>query len=347
VIRKILLCIVLIYTAAWFAIAYTLKGNVVGLVKRSETDNIKVTYTKVDVSGFPARWHIKLIEPKIQFISGVYSREFSSSVMTFIVYPSFKKASLSFGKEIKRQEVFHDQSTEYYMRSVEDIECLIKLNKPFYKLSNNDTVQSVTKSLQFDNKSLLVAHQDKELYNIDDVALLINRIITTGNEDIVLQLRFLYTGQEKFLNFKKAKLDLATVTSIATTQNNKDLIIKNFNVNHLNLVCDDNAVLEMVGSVKFSSNRLPLGKLSFELVNYHDVVDKLMPHNLVFPKKMVKSLIEKAVNSNASEAVKTDDGEISTYEKIKFDVEFSETGINVGAINLLELNVQNSKDEGN
>ena len=346
-IRKILLSIVIVYTAVWFSIAYYLKSNVVGLVKHSETDNIKVTYKQVNVSGFPVRWHIKFLEPKVQFISGVNSREFSSSAMTLVVYPSFKKASLSFGKEIKRQEVFQDQSTEYYMRSLQDIQCLIKLNKPFYKLSNNDTVQSVTKSLQFDNKSLLVAHQDKEVYHVDDVVLLINRIITTENEDIALQLRFLYTGQEKFLNFKKAKFDLSTIVNIALNQDNQDIIIKNLNINHLNLVCDDNAALEMAGSLKFFPNRLPLGKLSFELMNYHDVVDKVMPHNLVLPKKMVKSLIEKAVNSSVSEAVKTDDGEISTYEKIKFDVEFSDTGINIGAINLLELNVQNSKDEGN
>lgn len=346
-IRKILLCIVLIYTAAWFSIAYTLKSNVMGLVKRSETDNIKVTYTKVDVSGFPARWHIKLIEPKIQFISGVNSSEFSSSSMTFIVNFSLKKVLLNFGKEIKRQEVLHDKSTEYSLKSKEDIRLLVKLSKPLYKFSNTDKLQSVIKSLGLNNNLLSVVYQDKEIYNIADLTWLVSRVISNDNEDVALQLRFLYTGQEKFLNFKKAKLDLATVTSIATNQNNKDIVVKNFNVNHLNLVCDDAATLEMTGSLKFASNRLPLGKLSFELVNYHDVVDKLMPHNLIFPKKMVKSLIEKAVNLSASEVVKTDDGEISTYEKIKFDVEFSETGVNIGSVNLLEFNLQNSKDTSN
>ena len=346
-IRKILLCIVLIYTAAWFSIAYTLKGNVVGLIKHSETDNIKITYSQASVSGFPARWHIKLLEPKIQLINGANSREFSAPAMTFAVHFSLKKASLNFGKEIKRQEIFPDKSTEYSIRSGEDIEFMIKFNKPLYKLSSTDKLESVIKALRLDNKSLSMIRQDKEVSSITDLALLINRIITAGNENISLQLRFLYTGQEEFWNFKKAKLDLATVVNIVADQSNREIVVKNFSVNHLNLVCDDHAALEMAGAIEFFQNKFPLGKLSFELTNYHDVVDKLMSNNPIIPKNMVKHLIEKAVKSSVSEDVKTDDGEISTYEKIKFDINFTDTGIQIGTVNLLELNFLHGQEPSN
>lgn len=346
-IRKILLGIVLIYTAAWFSIAYTLKSNVVDLIKRSETDNIKITYNQVNVSGFPTRWHIKLLEPKIQLISGLNSREISTPAMTFVVHFSLKKVLLTFGNEIKRQDVFPDKSTEYSVRSGEDIEFLIKLNKPLYKLSNTDKLQSIIKSLQLDNKSLSIIEQGKEVSNIADLSLFIKRIITGSNENIALQLRFLYTGQEQLWNFKKAKLDLATVINMVADQSNQEIIVKDFSINHLNLVCDDTDALELSGALEFFQNKLPLGKLSFELTNYHDVVDKLMSNNPIIPKNMVKHLIEKAVKSSVSEDVKTDDGEISTYEKIKFDINFTDNGIQIGTINLRELNLLHGQEPSN
>ncbi len=346
-IRKILLFIALVYITLWFAVAYVLKGNVVALIKHSETDNIKITYKEIKVSGFPARWHIKLVEPKIQFINGINFGEFSSSAVTFAVHFSLKKILLDFGPEIKQQEVSQVKSEEYIARSGENIQILIKLNKPLYKLSNTDNFQSIAKLLQFNNKLLSIVYQGKELYNISALTLLLNKRLNADNENIALQLHLLYTGQEKVLNFTKAELDIATILDIATKQKNQEAAVKILNFDHFKLVCDENAHLEMRGGLQFFQHRLPQGKLSFELINYHDVVDKLISDNLIFPKKMVKTLIEKAVHSTASEVVKTDDGEISTYEKIKFDVDFSDTGVNIGSVNLLEFNLQNNKELNN
>jgi hypothetical protein len=57
---------------------------------------------------------------------------------------------------------------------------------------------------------------------------------------------------------------------------------------------------------------------------------------------MIKNVVEKAVNSSSPPAVKADDNELSTYEKIKFDVEFSDNGINIGSVNLLEFKLENN-----
>lgn len=77
-IRKILLFICLAYTIIWFAIAYTIKSNVVSTINNSETDNIKISYSQIKISGFPSRLQISLIDPKIKFIEHVNSKELST-----------------------------------------------------------------------------------------------------------------------------------------------------------------------------------------------------------------------------------------------------------------------------
>lgn len=153
----------------------------------------------------------------------------------------------------------------------------------------------------------------------------------------------MYAAGEDFLNFKTAQLDLATLINIATDQSKDTSYIKTLNIDRLVFSCDDNAQVALIGFLQFFDSNLPKGKVSFELTNYHDIIDKLIPNNLLLPKKMLKAIIEKVANSSLSEVVKTDDNEVVTYEKVKFDVDFSDNGIHIGSINLLEFKLEDSK----
>ncbi|WP_425361297.1 RP198 family tick cell line-upregulated protein [Candidatus Tisiphia endosymbiont of Ceraclea dissimilis] len=337
-IRKILLFICLTYTIIWFAVAYTIKSNVVSTINNSEIDNIKISYSQVKVSGFPYRLQISLVEPKIKFIDHINSKEISAEKMIFLFDFSFKKANLILGQTIKQQENFGGKLIEYSVQSKEDIAALVKFNKPIYRLSSGDNLKSIVKLLQVNNKLLSIIQKDKEIFNISDLVFLINKAKSQDGEDIALQLRLSYAAKEDFLNFKTAQLDLATLINIATDQD-----IRNLNIDRLVFSCDDNAQIALIGFLQFFESNLPKGKLSFELTNHHDIIDKLIPNNLLLPKKMIKAIIEKVANSSVSEVVKTDDSEVATYEKVKFDIEFSDNGIHIGSINLLEFKLEDSK----
>ncbi|MCC8397819.1 MAG: hypothetical protein LN569_00600 [Rickettsia endosymbiont of Labidopullus appendiculatus] len=341
-IRKILLFICLTYTIVWFAVAYTIKSNMVSTIHNSETDNIKISYSQIKFSGFPSHLQISLIDPKIKFIDHVDFKEISAEQMTFLFDFSFKKANLILGQTIKQQENFGSKLIEYSVQSKEDIAALVKFNKPIY-MSSGDSLKSIVKFLQVNNKLLSVIQQNKEIFNISDLVFLINKAKFQDGEDIDLQLRLSYAAGEDFLNFKTAQLDLATLINIATDQGKDISYIKNLNIDRLIFSCDDNAQIALIGFLQFFDSNLPKGKLSFELTNYHDIIDKLIPNNLLLPKKMLRAIIEKAANSSVSEMVKTDDNEVATYEKVKFDIDFSDNGIHIGAINLLEFKLEDSK----
>ncbi|MFV9848031.1 MAG: hypothetical protein AB8U06_06270, partial [Rickettsia aeschlimannii] len=65
-IRKILLFVFLAFTIIWFATAYTIKNNVVSLIKNSESDNLKISYNAVKFSGYPFNWEITVTDPKVK-----------------------------------------------------------------------------------------------------------------------------------------------------------------------------------------------------------------------------------------------------------------------------------------
>lgn len=352
-IRKILIAIFLVYTLIWLIIAYTVKNNIVNIVKDAQTDNIKLSYSQVRISGFPLYMRINLVDPKIKFIDHINSKEISAKKMKFLFDFSFQKADMVFGDQIKQQENFADKLIEYDVNSKENIILSVKLNKPLYKLLSKDWLRSI-ESIQWNNKLLVVNHENKEIFNIIDLAFLIKNEKSQndsqnseGDKNLAVQLSLLYDSAEDFLNFKKAKLDLDSLINIASNPTIGENFIKNLTINHLIFSSEDNSQVNLTGSLGFFVRHLPKGKLFFEVTNYHKVVDKLIPNNLLLPKEMIKTLIEKAANSSLSEIVKSDFnepnfGKIGTYEKIKFDIEFSDKGINIGSINLIEFNSENN-----
>jgi hypothetical protein len=337
VIRKILFFVVLVYTALWFSVAYTIKSNLINTINNSETDNFKVSYSQIKVFGFPTRLQIGIMNPKIKFINHINSEEISAEKIILLPNFNFKTAKLSLGQEVKQENNFNNTSTQYNIQSKEDILVQIEFNKPLYRLSDRDSIKSIIKFLQVNNNLLNVISDNKEIFNIADLSCSISKTKSLNDEDVAIQLHLLYDSKEDFFSFKSAKLDLSTLINIASDQNHEINTIRNLKIDHLILACDNDSQIDLVGSLRFVDSKLPQGKLSFELVNYHGIIDKLMPNNLIIPKKMLKTIIEKYVKLSLAEAVKTDDNEVSTYEKIKFDIEFSDNGIHIGSMNLLEF----------
>ncbi|MFY9590020.1 hypothetical protein [Rickettsia endosymbiont of Halotydeus destructor] len=348
-IRKIFLFVFLTFTIIWFAIAYTVKDNVVNLIKNSESDNIKISYENIKISGYPINWKIIITQPKVKFIDHVNSKEFLSENITLSLDFSLKKVNLDTGNYIKEIENFGDKSLEYFVRSDEAIKGIVKLNKPLYKIAKDDNLKSITKSIQLNNKSLSVLNEDKEIFNLKNLNFSLGKKNSQESENISILLGLDYASLENYLNFKNATLDL--VTSLNFVQgNNESNTLKDFTIERFIFICDNDAKVDLKGGMEFFTSKLPQGKLSFELENYHAIIDKLVPNNIILSKKIIKAIIAKAVSANQPEllplalpAINTD--AVTTIEKVNFDIEFSDKGINIGSINLLELQFGENKGE--
>jgi hypothetical protein len=76
VIRKVILLIVLGFSIFWFAIGYGLKHFVASKLQEVNSDNFKISYTNLNLSGFPKFWKINVNDIKITTINNIYSHEF-------------------------------------------------------------------------------------------------------------------------------------------------------------------------------------------------------------------------------------------------------------------------------
>jgi hypothetical protein len=101
---------------------------------------------------------------------------------------------------------------------------------------------------------------------------------------------------------------------------------------HRGLFKFDNASIEMNGDLKLARSRLPSGAMNISLLQYQDVVDMLVPEDFIISKSYIKKVIAKAAMPILNKVA-------SNSDSIKFDISFTDRGISIGKLNLLELNL--------
>ncbi|MCC8417582.1 MAG: hypothetical protein LN588_03630 [Rickettsia endosymbiont of Bryobia graminum] len=341
-IRKILISIFLLYILIWFATANIIKSNIVNTIDNSQTDNLKISYNQVKVAGFPGRLKISLLEPKVKLIGHTNSKEISTDQLIFTPTFSFKKADITLGNSIKQVESFDEKQIETIVQSNVLITALVKFNKPIYGFSRTDNLKSMIKFLEVNNENLSVIHQNKECCNISDLNFIVNKTQNVEDNEMFIKTHLIYSSEENLLNFKKAELDLFMLAQIDEDKAKKTNSLKNINVDHLKFLCDDSAQIYLTGGLQLFKDSLPNGKLSFELTDYHKLIDKLIPNNWLLPRKIIKMVINKILVLPGTEIIKVEGQNLEPYEKIKLDISFSSKGIFIGSTNLLEFKLENN-----
>lgn len=67
-IRKILLLISLVVIVLWFAGAHFIKGRLISAITELSSDNVKISYQEIAVSGFPLAWEVEFLSPKVTVV---------------------------------------------------------------------------------------------------------------------------------------------------------------------------------------------------------------------------------------------------------------------------------------
>jgi hypothetical protein len=94
----------------------------------------------------------------------------------------------------------------------------------------------------------------------------------------------------------------------------------------------DNASIGIDGVVKLAKTSLPKGKMNIAMNQYQDVVDLLVPEDFIISKSYIKKIIAKATMASLNKVA-------SNGDAVEFDVNFSDKGVTIGKLNLLELNL--------
>lgn len=206
-IRKILLFISLAFVITWFSVAYLLKSKVLLLIENSRSDNVKISYDEIQISGFPSLWKIKLVTPKITIIDHNNSKEISSQEMICTFDLSFKKAKINFGYNIKQERNFVNKVKIYVASSDQAFEALLKFNKSLFKIYVNDNLYDNLKELKFNNELISIANSDERIFDIKDLSLSLNKSFVEQSYSENIQMKF-HASYNRFVSQKISREEL-------------------------------------------------------------------------------------------------------------------------------------------
>ncbi len=328
-IRKIILAFILLFVLTWIIFAHFAKSKLISLINNSQTDNIKIYYKDINISGFPFDWKIKFTSPKLTIIDQDSSQEIASDYLTFSFNYKLSKAKLDFGKLLFYNTENDEEPIKYTLHAQEDIVFFIDFTDLLYKINVSNSLTKIIKNIEFSNPSIVTfVTNGNEIFDLTRINVKLNSKMMDITQTISLKLSGCYksSSNDRVINNADCVLDanyIVSDNSNAAKNNNFDYKIQLLNAK-VNL---NNSSLDLKGSVALSSNNSPQGKISIELVDYANFIDFLLPDDFIFSKSDAKDFIAKAAAVELNNEV---------TNKINFDLEFSNKTISLGRLNLSE-----------
>jgi hypothetical protein len=320
VIRKLVFSLALCFVFFWFAGAYLVKGRIISILSKLESDNVTISYEKVSLSGFPNEWRISLLNPKLTFIDHVNSKQISAPIIDFLIDLSFKKAAIEVGPQIIQDQNFDQESTSYTYQADEIIKANIKFTKPLYRLDSKKNLNEIIKQFKLKINEFTINSEQKLLCRLVD--LLVNLSKTDGANTIKIYLN--YEGNEEIASFTEAvlKVDMAITSLTEPTAQ------KNIRINELSVTLDgDNNYFD--GDLELVRGKLPQGNLMVKLDNYEKLIEQVIPTTFSASKMKLKELIEDS-NTLVETAGSDRSLDNTLTKKAKFKMDFTNEGILIG-----------------
>lgn len=337
-IRKIILFITLAFSVLWFAGAYLIKNRVALIIQQLETDNLKISYDKLTISGFPKIWKIEIIGPHIKLIERTSAYDIHVQKLQCSLDSSFKEVKLLFGHDLQYNQSIKDKIRKYTIHATDNIILSFKFDQPLYQLSNYEQLQSYLKSFNTNNKLLIIRDDTHHIFDIKELVISVIHNFAIDIEGIVLSLKATYDKVDDKISGTSAPL--INFDAIFKTRKtvNSDAMHNNtmFVANDLQVIFDD-AKLRLQGSVNLTKDQLPNGRIFVNLNNYNSIIDSLVPDSLIMSRAALKTLIAKITDHNINIDRDDLDKVFGAQDDVQFDIVLSEKGVNIGSINLLEF----------
>lgn len=335
-IRKVLFSIALIFTVFWFSGAYLIKNRLISMLDNLESDNIKVSYDKISMSGFPGIWKISIKNPRFTLIDSIHLKQISTASIDCLVDFTFKKMTLVISDTVHQDQDIDQVHDRYTWQADQNILARIKFNSPLYEVGKNDSVSQIIKSFNLYTNRAVGIFEGKEICAISNIAIEINKLLRADSESSLIKAHARYTGEDAFLGFNEAELTL----DLTVTYWDRLKPSRSININEFYLVVDD-ASASMEGEISLVAGRLPKGEFLVKVDNYEAAVDKIIPASFNVPKTTLKDVIVRAAEVASTE--KATEATASTLlvqdKTVHFNVTFSEKGVQIGGVNLTKFNL--------
>lgn len=335
-IRKILFCIITLAIVVWLAGAYYIKSKLLESLAAMENSNIDFFYRDSSIGGFPFSWKISIKEPKIAFISQLAAREVSAEKVEFHFDYDLNSVRVSLPEAIEynfnRAEAFYN----YSLLSEDKVTAKVNFVDSLYTIPGDKKwTANYIKTIDLRLPDMKVIHENEEVFYVNNSSVKLLQNYTDDIDRYRIKVASDYGSDVSHIKINKAHL-LLDFDYVVRNNSNFDYesledFDHKFSINKF-LFRFDNASLDIVGSLKLARSSLPDGKIKISMIQYRDVVDFVVPEDFIISRSYIKKVIAKSTMTSLNKVASNDDD-------VKFEINFSDNGILIGNLNLLELNL--------
>lgn len=330
-IRKILIFLIFIFIVFWVGGAHLMKSKVSSLIKGTGSDNIKISYSDIKVSGFPLVWKVQLLEPKITLTDEHKTNEVLLKHLSIIFNYKLTEAKINFDKSMSFHDSRDADEESYDLSSLgEELIVDFKFEKPIFLLGNSDLSSSL-KAIKINNLSFTVNQDQDQVFAVSNASLVFDKTINGKIENININVAGEYRSEKSLFKFQNASIsldmDYVTNLEVISEQDSNATFERSLNIKKWESTFG-NATLGIKGSVGFSKNKLPEGEIAIAMTRYPELIDAVVPDEFIVSEMYLKRLVLKIVSLEPREGL---DGDA------KFKIKLGVDGATVGNVNLLQF----------
>lgn len=320
----------------WLAGAYYIKNKLLSVLNSLKDSNISFSYEDSSIGGFPFNWKISIKEPKLTLISQSYALELGAKKVKFYFDYDLSSVRVIFPKKLDYYLNKADNSYNYSLLSNDIIVTKIHFVDSLYKIfGNTKWNRHYIKSIDLKIPSLKALSEDKELFYVNNSGIKLLQDQVKGVAKYSIRVASDYRSDLTDFRVNKAHLlldlDYFIKNSNDFAQEISEVFDQKLSINKL-LLRFDNSSLDLLGTLRLSRSNFPDGNIKVSMAQYRDMIDFLFPEDFIISKTHINKLITKSMMTSLNKVA-------SNNDNVKFEINFSDKGILIGNLNLLELNL--------
>lgn len=285
------------------------------------SDNIKLSYQDIKLSGFPFNWQVTFIDSKIVIIEQKSLKEISIPKLNAQFNYLAQAMDIRLDETINFRDAKEDGMQDYNLISDKNMAIQISFQKPVYFMDSTSPWYNFIEDARFDLTETKVQIGRKKIFSISDIQLSYEQETNAPMHKRNLTLQGNYNSSSQDMKINKAKLlvDLGCLSNALDMEDEAHSIYEHkVALSKLKLEIDDSSC-DMRGFLNLNESSAPQGELDISLIKYPDIINRVVPKDFIVSASYLNKMIANIVVAENNDPDR----------KVDFKVILSKNGVSI------------------
>lgn len=321
--------LVITFLVMWFTGAHIIKRQAGVFLAQQNTDSLKINYEDIVVSGFPAKWTLKLKNLKIETIDNSTHNELEFGDAYAHLDLGLKTIDFVFDSDMKLVLAKDTPSSrEVRIQTTKLNDLVFKFNRSLLFLIAQGLSEFPTylKSAYLNTHHFELVEGESIIAQLNDLDLRLRRVSKDKDAATMsINVKGQYKGNEDLFKFRDAKFNTNLDIDIEAVNidDKKRRIYKAIDIKEFNGQFNQNISIDLVGKVSTGFEQIPTGDLKVKVTNYPDLIDIVLAPNLIVSPDNLKRMISQVAH-NEVESIRAQKEQNITRQEQEGDIDNAE-----------------------